>query len=302
MEPTDAPAIEVGRSVPVSVPRRVGRSLVDEERTMAAAVRRWGAIAALALVFATIILAWSAVQLSGRGRAERILSEALAPLTEIDALLDAEYGELVAEAAVSRGAVTVPHYPLAVTIQARELAALSQAELRGRVLAESAGQVYEEGIRVFRREPGGSGGLFSDREVARLTMGQLTQDNHRLAKILSGALLAALIPLAAAVALLSRGPQRLGNLGLALTLAAAPLTVAALGLHFGLRFAADGAEDPFNAALLEIGAEVSWVPLWNFTIFAVLGLLAVALARGLEVREGRQAGREGWAGGEEGQR
>ncbi|MEE9277876.1 MAG: hypothetical protein V3V06_05650 [Dehalococcoidia bacterium] len=261
--------------------RRRQRTLIDEERRFASAAWRWAVILVLALVVGTLILAWTAIQVTNRDNAERILKEALVPITEVDDLVARDHSAIIAEARAS-GAAEIPvlHYPIEITIPREELAVMSREELRARLLSESAERIYERGISAFQREPGASadGGIFSARGVIRLTVGQLTKDSHQIAQIIGGALVFVVAILLLAVVSMSRGLGRVQNVGVALAIVSAPMTIAAVGLRFALRTVADSADDPFNEALLDIGADVTWILIRNFITFAILGLLIIAAA------------------------
>ena len=107
-----------------------------------------------------------------------------------------DYDAIIAGAAASDAElVLVPNYPLAIAIAPEELAQMSRAELRARILSESAAQIYDTGIDAFEREDrAGGGGTFSAYGVMRFTIGQLTASSHTLAQIVGGVLLFLLIP------------------------------------------------------------------------------------------------------------
>ena len=294
VEFVDAPAIDVGltESVVVSRVRRIRRQAPrDEDWPSRRRAGRWAAMAVLAAVFAVLLAVWSLIQISERENAERILQDVLAPLTEVDALLDRDYESLVADAgeAAATGAadVAIPHYPLDIVIPGQELATMSQTELRERILAESASAIYDEGTGTFERESGAAGGGLFRSGAVRFTMAQLTEEAHGAWQIGGAVLLGLAVLLIVTVAALSRDLARIQNVGLALAAAGALMTVATLGARIGLRSAADGAADPLNAALLDIGADAAGVALRNYLIFGVLGLLTAGLATALRMWERR---------------
>lgn len=270
------------------------------------AVLRWGAILLLAFFAIVLILAWSAIQMTGEETGQRIIQRSLSPITEIDDVLDMEYATLVTEARLNPDPATimfVPSYPIRIPITAQALATMSQEELRAFLLKESTKRMYEQGVSAFQRETTRfSGGLLGARGVLRLTVGQITRDSHQIAQILGGLLLAATVVLVGAVMLLSDGFRRIRNVGFAVAIGTVPTTLAVVGARFALRSAGDDAADPFDAALFAIAGDVMWIPIRNFIIFAMLGLLVFGLgiALGLwrehvdrtnwqpEPREGRQ--------------
>ena len=270
------------------------------------AVLRWGAILLLAFFAIVLILAWSVIQVTGEETGQRIIQRSLLPITEIDDVLDMEYATLVTEARLNPDPATtmfVPSYPIRIPITAQALATMSQEELRAFLLRESTKRMYEQGVSAFQRETTRfSGGLLGARGVLRLTVGQITRDSHQIAQILGGLLLAATAVLVGAVMLLSDGFRRIRNVGFAVAIGTVPMTLAVVGARFALRSAGDDAADPFDAALFAIASDVMWIPIRNFIIFGMLGLLVVGLgiALGLwrehvdrtnwqpEPREGRQ--------------
>ena len=238
---------------------------------------------------------WSALHATDRAQAEPILARSLVPITEIDALLSAEYAALIADAQRRPGdLLTTPHYPLPVTLPADELVLLSSTDLRARLLHDSARLVYDDGMGVFRRETGGQGGgFFSARGVIRWTLGRLTADTHEIMWLLFAAALIFAIPALIVVVALSHAVDRLRNLGIAVLLGGLLTTIALISARFALRTTADGAADPLNAVLLEIGADVLSIPLRNAVIVSVLGAMILVLgiaARTLDQRYLRRQG------------
>ncbi len=256
-------------------------------------VVRWGAIIALAFFAMLTIGAWSVIQVTGEETAERIIKRSLVPLTEVDELLEAEYAAIVAAASESVDSETVlviSGYPLEIEIPTRELALLSREELRELLLNESAARIYDQGIIAFQQEPGGldGDGILSARGVMRLSVGQLTRDNHQIAQIIGGLLVFVTAVLTLMVVFLSDGFRRIRNVGFALTIGAVPMTLAVVGARFAIRTAAGDADDPFNEAFLDVGAQLLWIPIRDFIIFGVLGLLVLALGIALELWEERR--------------
>ena len=130
-------------------------------------------------------------------------------------------------------------------------------------------------------------GILSARGVMRLSVGQLTRDNHQIAQIISGLLVFVTAVLTLMVVFLSDGFRRIRNVGFALTIGAVPMTLAVVGARFAIRTAAGDADDPFNEAFLDVGAQLLWIPIRDFIIFGVLGLLVLALGIALELWEER---------------
>ena len=140
--------------------------LIDEEQRFRQRISIWIGVAGLALVSGLLVLAWSAVQLTERENATRVLQEALAPLSDIDRLLQRDYPALLAEAnAAGAATVIVQSYPLGIAIPATDLATMTALDVRARVLSDSAARIYDSGMGTFERESGGRGSFFSPRGV-----------------------------------------------------------------------------------------------------------------------------------------
>lgn len=294
---SSAPAEEVGARVGGSVSGAPqGRERVSQPRLIAARESgralvswptRWALSTAAVVSLAVLVVVWSGLRVTAEDHAKPLLARALVPLTEIDALLETEYAGLIADARESGRALPLPHYPLGVTVPAAELATMSREELRARVLEESAAELYANGLGEFRRQPGAeNGGLFSPRGVARWTIGRLTSSTHDVFwGVLAGALILAAPPLILAIAL-SHPSERLRNVAAILAATGTLLVVATVAARFALRVTADGADDPFNAALLRIGADALSVVLRNGLILLVLGVGTAALWLGTGPAEG----------------
>jgi len=253
---------------------------VDEEQRFRQRVSRWMGIGGLALVTGLLILAWSAVQVTRETEAELVLQEALAPLTDIDRLLELHYSNLVAEARSGTSTtVIVGSFPIGVAIPAAELAAMDAATVRARVLSETARRVYQRGFGTFEREDGGRGSFFSSRGVLELSVGQLTSRNHTIAIIASVVLVLFLVPMVVLVLSYGSGHQRAQKLGLAILLGGLGLAVAVLIVRAVAEGVA-GSDDVFGAALLQVGTDLAWLPFRNGLIFAVLGAVMLASAVG----------------------
>ena len=255
-------------------------------------VVRWGTVLLLAFFSILLILTWSAIQTTSEETGRQIIQRSLLPITEIDDVLDAEYNALVSEARLNQDPATivfVPSYPLEIPIPTQDLATMSREELRTFLLIESTERMYAQGVSIFQRESTGfsSVGLLSARGVLRLTVGQITQDSHQIAQIVGGMLLLVTAVLVLAVVLLSDGFQRIRNVGFALSIGMIPMTMVVVAVRFAFRSSADDAIDPFNEALFDISVDLMWIPIRNFIIFSVLGLLVLGLGIVLELWQNR---------------
>lgn len=301
---------------PVSLhrlPHATGRAapLQDAEALFWRTALRSGAVVLLAGFAVLTILAWSAIQITDRDNATRILKRTLVPLTEIDDLLGREYEGLIRAAHTGEAStLEVPGYPLPIAIPTRQLAGMTRGELRASLLEQSAARLYTDGVSAFQREQstGGGSGIFSAQGVMRRTVGQLTRDSHQITQIVGGLLAFVTALLVVAVIVSTQGFARVQHLGLAIMIGAVPMTVVVVGVRFALRNLAEETGDPFNAELLGIGVQALSIPIRNFIIFAVLGLgiLALGILLGLWERrllegewpgpedEGRQSRSQGF--------
>ena len=146
------------------------------------------------------------------------------------------------------------------------------------------------GIGAFRRESsGGGGGIFSARGVIRWTVGRLTTDTHEILWLALTIMLILAAPALIIVVAASAARDRLRNLGLALLIGGLLMVIASLSTRFALRATANGAGDPFNEALLDIGADTLAIVLRNAVIVALLGLSLLGLGVAARALDGGPA-------------
>ena len=108
----------------------------------------FGILFALSLIALFFLL--NALQLTAPDTAQRVLRQALADLTEVDALLSSIQADLAEAARSGQGpTVTAPHFPIPVEIPRDEAEKLSAAELRSRLLGQGAKAIYEDGMSAF---------------------------------------------------------------------------------------------------------------------------------------------------------
>ena len=271
--------------------------VADEEHLLRREVSRWMGVAGLALVTGLLILAWSVVQLTERAHATQVLAETLAPLSDIDRLLERDYEVLQAAAQAADGtSVVVRSYPLGVAIPAAELSEMSAAQVRARVLSESADRIYDTGVGTFAREDGVRGSFFSPRGVFELTAGQLTARNHTIAIIVTVLLALFFVPMLVRTLSEGSGAERARNLGAGILLGGLALAGALL-IGRALLRGVVGSDDVFADALLQIGADTAGLPVRNGLIFGALGAVVLTGSLAYEALLWRWAGRR--AGPEE---
>lgn len=244
---------------------------------------QWFLALLLVVALTALFVAINAVQLTSSATGQRLLRRAVATLTDIDAALPHIHSDLLEEAAAGAPGdmVRVPGFPIPVEIPVAEAATLSQAELRARLLEESARQAYAQGMAVLAAaDPEAQDQrnieLISTAGVIDRGLGLITSSNQtrfRIAVAVAGGLSAALAGLLLA-ALRSYG--RLLASGAVILAACLPALAAAVALRFGFRTAQDGA-DPFTYNLLELGVDAMWVPIRNYIALAALGAALLAL-------------------------
>jgi hypothetical protein len=217
--------------------------------------------------------ALSAAQLTSDDTGKRILRRSVAVSTEIDALMPQLQENLRAEAESSDSeTVQVPGYPIPVDVTRQEALTLTTAQLRDRILSESADVLFDDGMSAF-----GASDPEATRDLERLSpagafnegLGRMHDTTHTVFLILTVAL--GLVTLGLAVALFLAVPWDgrllvLGGVGL---LAALPLLAAAVAVRFAFRTAGPDT-DPFVNGLFEVGADGMWVPIRNYFTLAMV--------------------------------
>jgi hypothetical protein len=246
----------------------------------------------LALSLIAFFLAINAMQLTSPGTAQRILSRAVADLTEIDALLPTIQADLAETAQTSEeDTLTVPHFPLAVELPREEAATISAADLRALLLSEAAEAIYKDGMSVWAlADPEAEQhiDIISPEGGVQRGLGFLSDDNHQALRIAAIVLGFLSLALAGLVLISTKGMGRLVALAAALLGAAVPSLVAAVAVRFAFRTASEDQEDYLLSRLLGLGNEAAWIALRNYTILTLLGLWLVVLGMGLVLLEIRE--------------
>jgi len=250
----------------------------------------FGILFALSLI--AFFLAINAMQLTSPGTAQRILSRAVADLTEIDASLPTIQADLAETAQTSEEAtVTVPHFPLAVEVSREEAATISAAELRSRLLSEAAQAIYKDGMSVWALadpEAKQDIDLLSPEGGVQRGLGFLSDDNHHALRIAAIVLGLISFILGGLVFVSTKGMGRVVALGAGLLGAAVPSLTAAVAVRFAFFTASEDQNDYLIARLLDLGNDATWLALRNYTILTLLGLWLVVLGFGLVLLEIRQ--------------
>jgi hypothetical protein len=257
----------------------------------------WAAAAVLVVCGSAFLISLTFMQLTAEDTGERILRRSTASLTDIDASLPKIEDDLHALAEDSSGpTVQVPGYPITVTLSRDEARTIGGEELRDRLLDRSAQLIYDHGMSVWTgSDPD------ADRNIERLSaaglvdrgLGLVRGSTHTVFLVLT--IVFGLLTLAFGAGLWAILPRdgRLLTIGGVTVAGSLPLLAAAVAMRFAFRTAeADG--DPFIEALLDIGADSTWVPIRNFFTLSLLGMGLLGLGSALIWWEARQqSGEEG---------
>jgi len=250
----------------------------------------FGTLFALSLIAFFLVI--NAVQLTSPGTAQRILSRAVADLTEIDAMLPTIQADLAETAQASqKDAVTVPHFPMAVEVSREEATIISTAELRSLLLSEAAAAIYKDGMSVWAEadpEAKQNIDLLSPEGGVQRGLGLLSDDNHHALRIAAIVLGLISFILGGLVFVSTKGMGRVVALGAGLLGAAVPSLTAAVAVRFAFFTASEDQSDYLIARLLDLGNDASWLALRNYTILTLVGLWLVVLGFGLVLLEIRQ--------------
>jgi len=235
----------------------------------------WLLAVLLAVSLAAFFAALSAAQLATADTGERVLRRVIAVSTDIDAALPGIQARLRENTASTQDvSVQIHDFPIPVQLTRDEARTLSGAQLRDRILEESAAILYDRGMSAW-----GGTDPQATREMQRLSaagvlnesLGRVHDSTHSVLLVLT--ILLGIITLCLAVALFLAVPWdgRLLVLGGAGLLAALPLLAAAVGLRFAFRTAGpDG--DPFVNDMFDIGADGMWVPIRNYFTLTMVSL------------------------------
>jgi len=246
----------------------------------------------LALCLMALFLVINAYQLTGPDTAERILTRAVAILTEIDALLPAIRADLTETAQTGDSpTVTVPLFPVPVELTRKEAAAISTAELRSRLVGTAADRVYHDGMSVFAlSDPQAKQHIdpFSPEGGVKRGLSFLSDNAHSGLRIALWVLVGLSVVLGGLVLVSTKGLGRVTALGACVLGAAVPSLVAAVGVRWAFRSTAEDQDDYLLAHLLSLGNDTAWLLLRNYTILCLLGLGVVVVGLTLVLVETRQ--------------
>ena len=242
-------------------------------------VAGWVVTVLLTLTLAGWLAAYSASQATSDAAALPALERAIAVLTEIDGLLGT-HSTNIAEQVRTGEEVTVPGYPLDVSVPAAQAA--TPPALRASVLAQSAALVRTEGSAVFHHPEGDLPAVsrLSSAGVMQALLNGLSADRHaRWAGYVSP--LAAVSALLAALALLfAVGVGRFVRLGAVAVAAAALVIVPVVAMRVGIGFV--GEDDVIGNEARAIASALLAGGIRNALWLAAAGLAIVAPAAVLD--------------------
>ncbi len=261
------------------------RERIFQEATGGVGGRRSLAAVLLGLATFGLVATVSAWQVTAESTALPMLRSGVGVLVDIDAFL-AEEGEALRQAATEQdGALSFERYPLPIALEAAEVRAASDAELRDMLLDRSAALVYAEGLAAFDRTGSQAISRVSLEGMLELAVGQLSRETHERAGLAAMVLATAVAVLGAATAAMSTGWGRLRVPAGAVALGAVP--AAAIAFVFRLGTEVVGGEDQFlNDTRAIIGAALG-AGVRNGAIVAGAGLALVLASVALEAAERR---------------
>lgn len=247
--------------------------------------RAMGVIAVAVSVF-LLVAAISVRQVTAPAYAEGLLESGIAVTTDVDTVIAENHDalrQLVEASALPT--ITIPGYPLDVVLSRDEVTKSSDAQLRTLVLQRSAALVYADGFAAFDRTGNQRVSRFSSQGGLEFAVGLVSETTHSRASALSIVLVAVTAVSACFLLLVGHGWGRLRSFGFAVLGGAIP----GLILTGLARLLADsaGGSDPFVADLRSIVRTTLDVPLRNYLVFVVLGLLFALAGVAFGILEGR---------------
>jgi hypothetical protein len=168
-----------------------------------------------------------------------------------------------------------------VELTREEAASLRGDELKQRQLQESGRQMYEDGMSVWAEgDPQGRQDIDNVSSAAAVyrTLDLVRESTNTYLIVLS-VLLGILTFLLGAMLIWSirSGFMRLLAAGIILLVASMPALAAAVAVRFALKTAqADG--DTFVEGMLELGADVMWLPIRLYLALSMVGFATVGIA------------------------
>lgn len=246
-----------------------------------------------ALLFAFLIFFLVAFlstwQLTARPRAMSMIEAGVVSATDLDRLLEDNYDDLRTFVATSdEETFAIPGFPLDVRVTADEVANSTREEFRTILLQRASASVYDHGADAFDTSGSQSIGRFSSEGALQFVLNGLTGSWHGMAQW--AALILAILAASVALYVLRRedGHRRFVLLG-AFTAAAG---IMGCLVTFAMRslIGRFGGSDPFSEDLREIANAALSVPMTNYVVVAVSGLIVAAIGLALKAANKRFPG------------
>jgi len=231
----------------------------------------------LLALFLVLVLA----QATSEGTAKRALRHSVASLTEIDPLIDRNYGDLQQRATVAAPGdrLTLRGFPIAVPLTPAEARGISKPDLRELLLSRSADAMYRDGTDALREPASGAGrvGLFSVAGITDHALDFLRRRNHDILLVLTFVLAGVSAVCAAAFVLTCRGFGRITALGAVTFAAALPVLLVGLALYGDMRWNEGSADEYTQRQFAVIVRDLSWIAVRDGAVLAGLGLALIAV-------------------------
>jgi hypothetical protein len=254
---------------------------VRDDTSFLRVASQWLVVLFLAVTLGVLFLFATAFQVTSDGTAHRILRRGVAITTDIDTVLPRIETELETAAQSAEGdQVRVPNWPVPVDIPKADVGRIEPAELRARILDQSADRLYGDGMSAWA-----AGDPEANQSIDRVStagglnraFGLVTEKWNTV--FLVAAVLFAFLSLVLTVVLwLNLSPYlRLLAVGAAVSVASIISLAAAVAVRFALRTAETGA-DPFEEQLIDLGVDTVWLFIRNYLILSLLGFALLAIA------------------------
>ena len=241
------------------------------------------AYAAASLLLVPALAGWLAALSIGQATSDAValpaLERAIVAITEIDGLLDLHAADLE-EQASSAGRITLPGYPLDVTVPAAGVTTstgdVDQAQLRAALLERSALLLHVQGTAAFQDPDGvpASPSRFSSAGLMDTLIDMLRDGRQERWTSLLGPFALVSLGLIAATLLLGVGFGRLTRVGVAMALAGALVLGPGLFLRLTIGFAGD--DDAIGDEARSIARSLLRTPTRNALLIAAGGV-AIAI-------------------------
>lgn len=236
-----------------------------------------------------LVVSLSVRQVTAPTHALPVLESGIAVVTDVNQLVADQAPPAREQAQTSSDQFfTLPGYPLDVALSRSELLGLGDEQLAALLLQRSAALVYAEGLGAFDRTGEQSFDRFSSQGLVELAVGQVSRSTHGRATTAAIFFLLATALFAILLVIIAAGWTRLRGLGVAIAVGAVPGLLIFAGLS---RLVGNlGGADPFESDLREISSTVLRVPVRNFGIVVITGLMLVTASYVLPLIERRLPG------------